>query len=223
MNHILIVISFIFVFIFSISYSQERETFEGTIKYHIAFEPNINDSAYSNYIQSKFGDLVETKISKNGSFLRSYKTTSSRGYDFVFYNSKTNILFTKYKNIDTLIQWDCSENGLNLISEQSLKDTTLFNTICAGYKITGIDPKGGQYASLIYYYPKNKEYINPKLYSSYNDFFTNKTSQLMKSPFYLLIMDLEYFKLSMSIEKVTQEKIDLDEYYNLTNSTFTSN
>jgi hypothetical protein len=212
----------IFLFPFLI-FTQEKESFEGTIIYKIDFEPNIIDSVYSNYIQSKFGYLVETKISKNGSFLRTYKTTGSIGYDFVFYNSKTNILFTKYKNLDTLIQWDCSENGLNLISEQSLKDTTLFNTICAGYKITGIDPKGGQHVTLTYFYPKNKEYINPQLYSNYNDFFTNKTSQLMKSPYYLLIMDLEYFKLSMSIEKITQEKINLDEYYNLTNSIFKSN
>ncbi len=93
-----------------------------------------------------------------------------------------------------------------------ISNETIMGIECNGYYISGLEPKSGQIATLTYFYPKDKEYINPSFYKNYNDFFYNKVIEKMKSPFYKLIMDMGKYTVTFTIENIGNKIIQEDKF-----------
>lgn len=194
------------------SYAQtnKRDTFEGTITYKITITTKTDNENYNDYQKQKYGNKVKLTIAKNGSLKRDFLTSGEKGFVFFTYNASTNKCFTKWRNIDTIYSSSCAENSLTLISEKDLPSETIYGQSCKGYFISGIDPRVGQPVSLTYFYPKDKEYVNPALYKNYKDFFYNKAIDKMKAPFYKLVMDMGKYTVTFVIEKIENNKVNSD-------------
>ncbi|MEO8149638.1 MAG: hypothetical protein ABI723_18510 [Bacteroidia bacterium] len=214
MKKLLLILPTIILFLNSCAQSKKQETFEGTITYKIAVMTKTDNANYNDYQAQKYGDKAKVYISKDGSFKREYLTSGQKGFVFFTYNALTNKCFTKWRNIDTIYSSNCSENSLTLVEEKDLPGETILGQACNGYFISGVDPRGGQPVSLTYFYPKNKEYINPTLYKNYKDFFYNKVIEKAKAPFYKLVMDMGKYIVTFEIVNIetgliTQEFIKI--------------
>lgn len=207
MNKTLLLIFIIIIFLGSCNQIKNQETFEGTITYNITVITNTKSKDYNNYQKQKYGDKVKIHISKNGSIKREFLTSGKNGFDFFIYDALTNSYYTKWKHIDTIYSFNCIENSLTFLEEKDVPEKSILGEMCKGYNISGFDPIGGQNVSLTYFYPLNKEYINPKLYKNYNDFFYNKVIEKIQAPYYKLIMDMDEHIVIFESEKVENDKI----------------
>jgi hypothetical protein len=196
------------LFLGSCGQTNNHDTFEGTITYKISVTAKTDNENYNDYQKQKYGDKVKFTIAKNGSFKRDFLTSGQNGFVFFIYNSTTNKCFTKWRNIDTTYSFNCSENSLTFLSEKDLPGENILGQLCEGYIISGVDPKGGQPVSMTYFYPTDKEYINPTLYKDYKDFFYNKAIEKMKAPYYKLVMDMGKYIVTYDIEKIEESIID---------------
>jgi hypothetical protein len=202
MKKLILFILPIIIFLCGCSQSKNQETFEGTITYNISVTTNTDNLTYNDYQKQKYGNKLKICISKDVSFKREFLTSGLKGFMFFSYDALTNIGFTKWKNIDTIYSSICSDNSLTLLEEKELAEENLLGQSCKGYFISGLDRKGGQLVSLTYFYPLNKEYINPKLYKNYKDFFYNKIIEKTQAPFYKLIMNMGNYIVTYEIEKI---------------------
>ena len=212
MKKIITVTFTIFLFLNSCAQSKSKETFEGIITYNISVEVNTDNENYNEYQNQKYGNKLKLYISKDGSFKREFLNSGKKGFSFFTYNSLTNKSFIKWKNIDTIYSSNCAENVLQLIEEKDISNETIMGIECNGYYISGLEPKSGQIATLTYFYPKDKEYINPSFYKNYNDFFYNKVIEKMKSPFYKLIMEMGKYTVTFTIENIENKIIQEDKF-----------
>jgi hypothetical protein len=185
-------------------------SFEGIVTYKATVLTNTDNPDYNSYQKQKYGDLVKHSIAKNGSFKREYPHSGARGFDFFIYNALTNKAFVKWRNIDTIFATSCAENSLTFISEGTLPAENVIGQLCEGYFIKGIDLKGKQPVSLSYFFPKNKEYINPSLYKRFKEFFYNKVIEKMQAPFYKLIMDMGRYSVTFEVEQIKPGEISTD-------------
>ena len=200
-----------YIFILSLvscSFSPDNESFEGVISYKISFTPKSDNEVYNNYQKQKYGEKLNVYISRNGNFKREFLSSGERGFDFFIYDASLNKGYTKWRNIDTIYSSDAFKSGLIFINEKDLTSQEINGQTCRGYFISGIDSKGGQPVSLTYYYPEGREFLDPKLYEKYNDFFYNRVIEKMQSPFYKLIMDLGTFTVTYEIESIKSQKLD---------------
>lgn len=186
----------------SCAQNKNKESFEGIITYKVSFIPKTDNVKYNDYQKQKNGEKLKTYILKDGSFKKEYLSSGEKGFDFVIYNSKTNKIFAKWRNIDTTYTSSCSENNLVLEEEKDLPIEKIYGQECEGYFISGIEPKSGQKIVLKYFYPKNKEYLNPILYKDFKDGFYDKVTEKMKSPFYKMVIEMEKYTLIFEVEKI---------------------
>ena len=108
---------------------------------------------------------------------------------------------------------NCIKNSLKLNEEKDLPSEEIYGQTCKSYFISGIEPISGQTVSLTYFYPTDKEYINPALYKNYKDFFYNKVIDKLKSPFYKLIIDMGNYKVTFEVEKIEQINVNFEPAY----------
>ena len=201
----LIAILLISTLLTSCAQNKNKESFEGIITYKVTFIPKTDNTKYNEYQKQKNGEKLKTYISKNGSFKKEYLLSGEKGFDFVAYDSKLNRSYSKWKNIDTTFTSSCSENSLVLEEEKDLPTEKIYNQECEGFLISGIEPNSGQKVKLKYFFPKNKEYLNPKFYKDFKDGFYNIITEKMKSPFYKMVMEMEKYTVIFEVEKI--EKI----------------
>lgn len=194
--------SLILIFLLNCSSTQERKTFEGEITYKISIASKTTNNQYYEYQKQKYGDSVLVSYCANGSFRRDYFASGISGFDFFLYDSKSNLNYTKWRNIDTIYAFDSKVNSIEYVSDKELPGLTILNEKCSGYFISGKDPKGGQVVSLSYYYPEQKEYIDSNLYVNFKDFFFDKVMAKMQAPFYKLIMDMTYYEVTFEAVKI---------------------
>jgi len=189
----LILALFILCSLNACSQTNSKDSFEGVITYEIFFVPKSKDQEFNLYQKQKYGTEAKLYISKNGDFKREYTKSGDKGFDFNIYDKSENRLYAKWRNIDTVYSLSAENNSLEFIEDKELKGETIKGFKCNAYLITGRDPLGEQTVSLKYFYPVDKEYIDPNLYSNYNDFFYNKVISKIQSPYYKIIMDMNDF------------------------------
>jgi hypothetical protein len=199
----------IVLFLCACSPSEKRKSFEGIITYNISFAPKTGNEAYSAYQKQKFGDSLKLYISRSGSFKREYPSGGDRGYDFNIYGQAINKIYYKWRNIDTVYGYDVSKNSLKFNKDADLAAEVINGIKCNTYQISGIEPLNGQPVTLTYYYPTDKEYIDPKLYSNFKDFFYNKIISKIKAPYYKLVMDMGSYVMTFTMTNI--ESKDLPE------------
>lgn len=190
--------------------TKKQGTFEGAITYKVTVTTKTDNPNFNDYQKQNYGDKVKISIAKNGSFKHDFLTSGQNGFVFFNYNAATNKCFTKWRNIDTTYYASCSENSLTFVSEKDLPSENIYGQLCDGYFISGVDQRGGQLVSLTYFYPKDKEYLNPVLYKEYKDGFYNKVIEKMKAPFYKLIMDIGKYVVTFDIEKIESGTVSSD-------------
>lgn len=181
---------------------KNEQSFEGIITYKVSFISKSDNVKYNDYQKQKFGEKLKTYILKNGSFKQEYLLSGDKGYDFVIYNSLSNKSYAKWRNIDTTYTSNCATNSLILNVEKDLPVEKVYGQLCEGYLISSVEPNSGQKVSVTYFYPKNKEYLNPTFYKNFKDGFYDKVSKKMKSPFYKMIMDMENYIVTFEVEKI---------------------
>lgn len=191
----------------SCAQNKENDSFEGIITYKVSYIPKTENVEYNDYQKQKNGDKLKIYISKDGSFKKEYLTSGEKGFDFVIYDSKTNKSFAKWRNIDTTYTSTCSFNNLTLLEEKDLPFEKIYNQECKGYFISGIEQKSGKKIILRYFYPKNKEYLNPIFYKNFKDGFYDKITEKMKSPFYKMEIEMEKYILIFEVEKIEKTTI----------------
>ncbi|OYU82678.1 MAG: hypothetical protein CFE24_14565 [Flavobacterium sp. BFFFF2] len=188
--------------------NKNKESFEGIITYKISFFPKTNNAEYNDYQKQKNGSKLKTYISKDGSFKKEYLSSGEKGFDFVIYNSIKNKIFAKWRNIDTTYASSCSVNNLSLEEEKDLPIEKIYGQECEGYFISGTDPKTGQKIILKYFYPENKEYLNPIFYKNFKDGFYDKVTEKMKSPFYKMSVEMENYTVIFEVEKIEKTTVN---------------
>ncbi|MEO6305269.1 MAG: hypothetical protein ABIP51_19065, partial [Bacteroidia bacterium] len=104
----------------------------------------------------------------------------------------------------------CSKNTLIQKEETERPNETINGVNCKSYYISGGDSRSKQPTNLQYFYPVDKEFIDWKLYSNFNDLFYNKVVFKMQAPFYKLIMELSKYTLTFELEKIELKKLTED-------------
>ena len=198
------------LFLAACSRMGKRESFEGIITYKVTFTPKSGSPEYLQYQKEKYGDEMKLFIARTGDFKREYIGSGPKGYDFFIYRQALNEAFTKWKNKDTVYISDCRKNSLKQLSEYDLNNVTIQGVKCKGYSIGGADSKGGQFFTLTYICPENKEYINPGLYKGYGDFFYKKIIAKMKAPYYRMEMTTVQYSVTFDMEKIEERAISPD-------------
>ena len=205
----LIAIFLITTLLSSCAQNKNNKSFEGIITYKVTFIPKTDNTEYNDYQKQKNGEKIKTYILKNGSFKKEYLSSGEKGFDFVIYNSISNRSFAKWLNIDTTFTANCSENSLVLENEEDLSTENIYGQKCKGFLISGIDPNIGQKIKLKYFYPLNKEYLDPTLYENFKDGFYDKITEKMKAPFYKMEMEMEKYIVIFEVEKI--EKVNVSQ------------
>lgn len=205
----LLIISCIFLFTCSMR-TNTKESFEGVLTYKITFTPKSTNEKYNEYQRKKYGDTLNLYISENGAFRREYPTSGEMGFDYYIYSAQENKAYLKWRNQDTLTPFDCSKNTLKLKSETEKPVQTIHGAACKGYCITLVDSNGRppQVATLTYYYPSNKEYIDPSIYKNHNEFFYNKIMNKIQAPYYKYILDMGRYEIEFELVKIEKKKLD---------------
>lgn len=187
---------------------KESKSFEGVITYNITFVPKTDYKEYINYQKQKFGEKMNLYIYGDGSFIKEYLNTGSKGYQFALYNANDKEVCAKWKNIDEVHCISSLISSTSLVNEKELPSEQILNESCKGYNISMLEPKSGQQISLSYFYPENDLYINPELYSNFKDGFYNIVMQKMKAPYYKFIMDMGKYEIIYDVEKVEKMRLD---------------
>lgn len=189
--------------------TKRKLSFEGIITYKISIISKAKNPEFDEYLNQKYGQKLIFSIDQDGSFRRDYISSGKKGYEFFIFDAGSNIYYSKWRNSKTIHKNSCFKNSLKFVEEKSLDKEIIFSHTCEGYYISGKLPESTRIASLSYYFRKHhREYINPKLYVNFNDFFFNKVIAKMRSPFYKLIMDLEVYKVIFEIEKIERKPVD---------------
>ncbi len=200
-----------FTFLLFTSFMPPKESFEGIITYKITCVPKPGSEDFGKHQGDKLGKILKLTLFKNGNFKREFPNSSMLfGIDFHIYTQATNVLYTKMRGNDTIKASDCSKNSL-IQKEETEKPEELINGVtCKSYFISGGDSRSKQPTALQYFYPTNKEFIDWKLYTNYNDQFYNKVVFKMQAPFYKLIVDLTKYTLTYELEKIEPKKLSAD-------------
>jgi hypothetical protein len=186
-----------------------QKSFEGVAEYKITFIPKSENNTYIAYQTQKYGKEVNIYYSKTGYIRRDYITSGEKGYDFFVYNPFTNETFTKWRNFDTIYTYNAAKNSLILINQKNIKDTIIQGEKCKGYLIEGKGAIGEQKVALTYYYPKKRSYyINSRLFKKYNDFFFHQMIKKVKTPFSVLIMDMQFYTVIFELKRIKEGFID---------------
>lgn len=210
-NKVLPVVIVLAAFLFSLYFVTlkpgKKRSFEGEITYSITIISRAKNPEFDAYLHNKYGREMIFTIDSDGNFRRDYTTSGKNGYEFFMYDAKTNTYHSKWRNSKTIHQNSCAKNSLTFVEEKRLAKEKIFNDSCQGYFISGKLPESNRIASLSYYYKRGKNYIDPKLYKDFNDFFFNKVIQKMRSPFYKLIMDLEVYQVIFEVTKIEKKRV----------------
>ena len=193
------------------SFMPPKESFEGIITYKISCVPKPGSEEFGKHQGDKFGKSLKLTLFKNGNFKREFLNSSLLfGIDFHIYTQATNALYTKMRSNDTIKASDCSKNPL-IQKEETDKQEEIINGVnCKSYFISGADSRSRQPMALHYFYPVDKEFIDWKLYSNYNDLFYNKVVFKMQAPFYKLIVEYTKYTLTYELEKIEAKKLSPD-------------
>jgi hypothetical protein len=192
--------------------TQVRHSFEGEITYKISFLAKSANENYLAYQKQKYGDSLRLTICNDGAFRRDYFTSGPTGFDFYIYDPKSNMSYVKWRNIDTIYSFSCALNSLDSTNASDLQDQVILNEMCSGYMISGKDSKGGQSVSLSYYYPNNKEYINPAPYANFKDFFFDKITARMQAPYYKLLMNMTSYEVTFEAVAINEMNTTSSKY-----------
>ncbi len=193
---------FLFPLLFNCTPSKKQTSFEGTLTYKITVTPHTNDEDFNERQIQKYGKLSKVQITKNGSLRREFMVSGPKGFDYLLYNAATGKGYTKYRNMDTIIESNSNENSLHFVSEKDLPAKIIHGESCKGYSILCNEPRSNQSILLTYYYPSNKEYLNPEFYKLYKDGFYDKAMQKMQAPFYQLMMEMPTHTVIFEIENI---------------------
>jgi len=187
----------------------KKEPFEGTINYTITFTPKSSaNNTFSAMQEQRYGDKMKLFIKQNGDLRREFPNSGPNGFRSVLFKADTNKQFMRWRNVDTLYAANAAVNNLRFISEKELPGEKIKGVTCKCYLISGIDLKNKQRVSLTYFYPVNKEYINPAPHMSYKDFFFDKVSEKMQAPFYKLIMDMGKYSITLTMDDIDPHFLD---------------
>jgi hypothetical protein len=188
-----------------------KKSFEGIIYYAVSFMPKspIN-SNYVSYQKARYGDVMKLYINSAGDFRREFPNSEGSGFNSILYNAKTNRHFLKWNHNDTIYASGAGVNNLTLVDEKESPPEILKGQVCKCYQFSTVTTRGKRPISLTYFYPADKEYINPELYKKYNDFQYNKVIEKMKAPYYKLIMDMGKYTITLTMISIEEEKLDPD-------------
>ncbi|MBL7909597.1 MAG: hypothetical protein JNJ41_00915 [Bacteroidia bacterium] len=204
-------ITVVLVFLLFTSFNLPKENFEGIITYKITFTPKPGNEEYTKHQSQKYGTTLKLTNFKNGNFKREYPSSGLIfGIDFNIYMQTLNRMYTKMRNNDTIKASDCSKNTLIQKEESEKPGETVHGVACKSYYISGGDAKSRQPTGLHYFYPTDKEFIDWKLYSNFNDLFYNKVVFKMQAPFYKLVMELTKYTITFEVEKIEAKKLTED-------------
>lgn len=204
------ILIFILAFLSSHACSQTKpkESFEGIITYKVSFITKSKEGKYFSYQKQKYGNEAKMYVSEKGDFKREYKNSGGMGFDFNIYNHSLNKVFAKWRNIDTIFSLDANNNGLEFLKEERVKGESINGIKCEGYLISARDLIGGQIITQTFFYPTNKEYIDPNLYRNFKDSFYNKVMNKIQSPYYKLKMDMGDYIVVFSLTEIKQQTLN---------------
>jgi len=207
-------LSFILALIFflgSCKRHAKKENFEGVILYSITFTPNSGLSdRYVQFLRSRYGDSMKLFVSHTGDFRQEFPYSDSNGFRSMLSLATKNRQFMQWRNTDTTYTTNSVTNSLEFVSEEELPGQNIKGQSCKCYAIAAVEAKGRQPVSLTYFYPADKEYINPDLHRNHNDFFYNKVIAKMKAPYYKLVMDMGKYSITLTMESIQATKVDPD-------------
>lgn len=207
----IVFIALLFLLFTSFMPPKEKESFEGVITYKISFVPKPGNEEYTKHQSQKFGKSLILSLYKNGNFKRDYPFSGMLfGTEFSIYTQSLNRLYTKMRTNDTIKASDCAKNTLIQKEETDREDEIINGVTCKSYFISGGDARSKQPTSLHYFYPVNKEFIDWKLYTNFNDLFYNKVVFKMQAPFYKLVMDNTKYSIVFELEKIEPKKLPIN-------------
>ena len=193
----------------------KKKNFEGIIYYSIIFTPKspINNN-YTLFQKSRYGDVMKLYVSSTGDFRREFPNSEGSGFQSILYKTATNKHLMQWRNNDTIYASTAAVNSLKFVSEEQLPDENIKGHLCKCYTVWGVITKNRQPVSFTYFYPADKEYIDPDLYKNYNDFLYNKAISKMKAPYYKLIMDMGKYSITLVMESIEAATLDSDIFKN---------
>ncbi len=192
----------------SCAQTKKQASFEGIVTYKITVNTiQSKNTFYQKYQNQKFGQEMKFYILKDGSYKKEFTSSGEKGFEYSIYDAKTNINYTKWKNIDTLYTYNCSTNAIELSKENDLPNEFISGQNYKGYFISGIETISKQNVSMTYYYNSENPFVQPELYSNYHDFFYNKVMSKLQSPFFKLIMDLGKYSVTYEMTNIERKTL----------------
>lgn len=185
--------------------SNGQKSFEGVITYKvdIQFTEEIENQ---DYFGEKFGDSLKISYDSKGNQRRQHFGSGERGYDFIIYNQSENVLFSKWKHIDSIFASDCSINYVKLLEKKDGPTEQILGKDCKSTNILGVSDDGIQKVSLTYFYGRTP-YLNSELYEGFKDFFTYDFYSIANSPYMKFIMDLDGYVVTYTAVKIEKDDV----------------
>lgn len=177
-----------------VSAQEKPESFEGVITYTVEIEYPENYE-YGWYMDQKYGDTMLLFVSSKGDYLRDYKNSGDMGWDFTSYSQKENVIYAKWKNIDTIFWYPASDTSIQLKSMFEGGDTLIMNQKCKSIFIESYFSLDNLNLSMALYYSGYPK-ADPELYKNHKDSFYNLVYPKSKSHFVMMVSDMGDFTIT---------------------------
>lgn len=197
--------------------SQEKISkfsFQGEINYDVSLSilDNTMSSELKKYYRGHFGDSVNIKYDSDGNIFMKYFGSVDRGYDYSVYNNLKNVIYTKFKGVDTIYSVDCSSNTMRLIEKEL--DTNVLNIQgenCNKLTLKSEDTISNEVVIQEFYFSRDI-YLDPNIYSKFKNFFFSDFISESESVYLKKVTDYGTFKVTYEATGVSPSALvdDID-------------
>lgn len=180
-----------------------QDIFEGIITYKTETQLKKKNHPYNEYFSQKFGDTLRVSISKNGNMKREYLGSGGLGFDWAIYNQEKNEFYSKWKSMDSIFYYNCSETVTELKSFELLPGSKkILGKDCQSIIIHSLEPNLQEKITHKYYF-SGEEKIIENTFEEFKDGYLDRVYSLSKSHILQWEFEQDYVKVkfkAISIE-----------------------
>ena len=178
-----------------------QDPFEGVITYKVTTRLKNENNPYKDYLLQKYGDSLQIYISQDGSLMRKYYGKGDHGMNWHVYDSPSNYYYAKWKGIDTIYYYSCSDFFSELKSIEEGKSEPILGKPAKYIKITTFDPIGKETLIINYHY-SGEQFVSAKTYAPYKEGYIDKVYEKSQSHILKYEMDLLHVYVTMEAIRI---------------------
>ncbi len=185
-----------------------EKSFEGIVEYKVSYKQKTDtlESYIYEYLEQKYGPKEIRYISEKGEFKSVYPESGIYGVDYDLFKKDSMTNFYLSKTTDTIFYFDVRKNKLKFISENEEPDEMINGEKCKCFSYSALDEAFNQPIKLVYCY-SGLPFLDPELYSGYEDSYYEKALRKSRSVFTKLAVEFNDYAYTFEIESIKPKKL----------------